>query len=113
MNLVPHATPTLLPDVPGPGSNGGAGGELVRWDLLVSRLIHPIQLSMIEALLRIGLPISPSDLSQIYGGEYSSSHTGYHVQVLVKRRILELVDTEPVRGATRHLYVLSPELRWR
>jgi hypothetical protein len=49
----------------------------------------------------------------MYSGRYSKSHTGYHAQYLVKRRILELVGTEQVRGATRHLYVLSSDLQWR
>jgi hypothetical protein len=112
MSSVPHATPTPLPEIRTAG-NGGAGDESIRWDMLVSRLLHPIQLSMIEALLWIGLPIAPSDLAHIYGGEYTNSHAAYHVKVLVKHGILELADTEPVRGVTRHLYVLSPDLRWR
>jgi hypothetical protein len=46
----------------------------------------------------------------MYSGEYSNSHTGYHVQVLVKHGIVQLAGTEQVRGVTRHLYILSPEL---
>lgn len=111
MNSVPQATPKTLPEIR-PGSDGGAGDEAFRWDVLVSRLLHPIQASMIEALLWIGLPLSPSDLSHMYDGEFSNSHTGYHVQVLAKLEIVELVDTEQVRGVTRHLYALSPGLRW-
>jgi hypothetical protein len=49
----------------------------------------------------------------MYSGEYSNSHTGYHVKVLVGHGIIKLADTEPVRGVTRHLYVLRPELTWR
>lgn len=112
MKSVPHATPTQLPEICA-DSNGEAGDEPIRWDVFVSRLLHPVQLSMIEALLWIELPISPADLAQMYGGEYSNSNTGYHVKVLVKHHVLKLVDTEQVRGATRHLYILSPELRWR
>jgi hypothetical protein len=108
MISAPHATPTP----PIQGETGGAGDELFRWDMLVSRVLHPIQLSMIEALIWIGLPLSPSDLSQMYSGEYSNSHTGYHVKVLAAHGIVMLADTEPVRGVTRHLYVLRPELTW-
>ena len=111
MNSVPHATPKTLPATR-PGSDGGAGDEAFRWDVLVSRLLHPVQLAMIEALLWIGLPLSPSDLSQMYGGEFSNSHTGYHVQVLARLEVVELVGTEQVRGVTRHLYFLSPSVQW-
>jgi hypothetical protein len=109
MTSAPHATPKALPQIRS-GSNGGAGDELFRWDTLVSRVLHPIQLSMVEALIWIGLPISPSDLSQMYGGEFTNSHTGYHVKVLADHGIVELSGTEQVRGVTRHLYVLTPEL---
>jgi hypothetical protein len=112
MNFVPHATPTMPPEL-GWSGKGEAGDESIRWNELVSRLLHPVQLSMVEALLWIELPISPADLSRMYGGVYSSRHTAYHVQVLMDHGVLEMVDTEPVRGATRHLYVLSPGLRWR
>ena len=108
MLTAPNATPQSA----NAGEAGGAGGERFRWDLLVSRVLHPIQLSMIEALVWIGLPLSPSDLSQMYGGEYTNSHTGYHVKVLVDHGIVTLVDTEQVRGVTRHLYLLAPDLQW-
>jgi hypothetical protein len=111
-NPASHATPTLLPEI-SPDSNGGAGNEVFRWDILVSRILHPIQLAMVEALIWIGLPLSPSDLSEMYGGEYTDSHAGYHVKALVSHGILRLADTEQVRGVTRHLYVLTPELTWR
>lgn len=112
MTSAPHATPKALPEVRS-GSKGGAGDGLFRWDMLVSRVLHPIQLSMVEALIWIDLPISPSDLSQMYSGEFTNSHTGYHVKVLADYGIIELADTEQVRGVTRHLYVLTPELTWQ
>jgi hypothetical protein len=46
-------------------------------------------------------------------GEYNVQHAGYHVRALVDLEILELVDTEPVRGATKHYYVLAPGWTWR
>jgi hypothetical protein len=111
MNFTPDATPTPLP-VPIPGSNGGAGDEHFPWGSLVSRTLHPIQVAVVEAMYWIRLPLSPSDVSSMLDGTCTASHVAYHVKALVDRGILQLVDTETVRGATRHLYVLAPESKW-
>jgi hypothetical protein len=109
LSLAPNVTPK-----PGiAGSRGGAGDKRFNWETFVSRALHPIQLAMVEALIFIGLPISPGDLSQMYGeDECTPSHTGYHIKFLVDHDIIELFDTEQVRGTTRHLYVLVPTLTW-
>jgi len=111
MNTSPNAAPKTLPN-PILDSNGGAGDECFPWGSLVSRFLHPIQVAAIEAMAWIELPISPSDVSSMLDGEYSASHVAYHVKALFDRGFLELVDIEPVRGATRHLYVLAPESKW-
>lgn len=104
----PDATPT-----PPMGEPSGAGDELFPWGALVSRLLHPVQVALIEALLWIRLPLAPSDAARMFGWPHTSQGVGYHVTALSRPGILELVDTEAVRGATRHYYVLAPESRWR
>ena len=89
-----------------------AGDEPFPWESLVSRVLHPIQVAVIEAMLWIGLPLAPSDISPIFGGEYSDSHIAYHARALANRGVLELVNEEAVRGTTKHYYVLAPESRW-
>lgn len=107
----PNATPARQPEI-ATGSDGGAGDEQFPWDALVSRALHPIRVGTIEAFISIGLPLSPSDICLMFTDKFTASHVAYHVRVLVDHGILELVDTEPVRGGTRHLYVLAPESKW-
>lgn len=91
----------------------GDGGDVrFRWEWLVARVLHPIQVAMIEALLWIDLPIAPSDIARMHGGEHSASHIGYHANKLAALGVLEVTNTEGVRGGTRHLYVLTPESTW-
>ena len=90
-----------------------AGGEPFPWDSLVSRVMHPIQVAVIEAMLWVGLPLAPSDLCPMFENEYSPSHVAYHAKALAERGVLVLVDTEPVRGAIRHNYLLAPESEWQ
>lgn len=108
MTCSPNATPT-----PATGGPSGAGDERFHWDALVSRVLHPVQVAIIEAALWIGLPLAPSDLARMLGGDITLQHAGYHVRALVDLEILELVDTEPVRGATKHYYVMAPGWTWR
>lgn len=91
------------------GDMSGAGDERFRWDALVSRVLHPVQVVVIEALLYIGLPLAPSEIARMTGGYHNLQDVGYHVRILVELGILELIDTEPIRGATKHYYVLAPE----
>jgi len=89
------------------------GGEQFPWASLVSRVLHPIQVAVIEAMLWVELPVAPSDLGLMFDGQFTTSHVGYHAKALAHRRLLKLVDTEQMRGATRHLYVLAAESEWR
>lgn len=82
-----------------------------RWGWLASRVLHPIQVAVIEALLRIDMPLAPSDMALMFDGAHSVSHVSYHAKALVDLGVLRLFDTEAVRGATRHRYVLTPEAR--
>lgn len=107
MTYAPDATPTPLT-----GEPSGAGGGQFRWDALVSRVLHPVQVAIVEALVWVGLPLAPSDLARMLGGDCNLQHTGYHVNALVDLEILELIDTEPVRGTTKHYYALAPGWIW-
>lgn len=104
MNCPPDATPT-----PATGDQSGAGDERFRWGALVSRVLHPAQVAIIEAALWIELPLAPSDVARMFGEDFTLQHAGYHVRALADLEILELFETEPVRGATKHYYVLAPE----
>lgn len=107
----------MPPCTPPPDQTDGvsdAGDEYFRWDLLVARILHPIQSSMIEALLWIDVPLAPIDLVPMFEGRpYSVSHLGYHSKALFERGVLALDHTEPVRGTIKHYYMLAPEFRCR
>lgn len=109
MISTPDATPT--PTIQ--GEPGGAGDEQFRWDWFVSRTLHPAQVAVIEAFLWIGLQLSPSELAEVLRGHWSLSLVGYHTVALAKIGVLRLVDEVGVRGATKHVYVLSPEVLCR
>ncbi len=71
---------------------------------LVKALCHPLRVRILEALQdRIA---SPSDLA----GEMDESLglVSYHANMLVKYGCLELVDTQPRRGALEHFFGATP-----
>lgn len=94
------------------GALSGAGDEQFPWDSLVALILHPIQVLMLESMVWIGTPISPVDVAHMCDGQYTLSLIGYHAKALAERGVIEVIDTESVRGAVRHLYVLVPESRW-
>lgn len=56
-------------------------------------------------------PVAPIDYVRDRGVEGKTeksaiSYVSYHVRQLQRLDLVELVDTEPVRGATKHLYSL-------
>lgn len=56
---------------------------------------------------------SPHDLKErlaARGDERSLNLIAYHVQVLAKYGAIELVDTESVRGATKHIYAANRKM---
>src|SRR4029077_1323451 len=97
-------------DTPASMSDSVNGG--FKWGWLGPQIMQPIQVGMIEALLWIDRPIAPSDLARMCNGEHSASLIAYHANALAEFGVLRLADTEPVRGATRHLYVLTQESLW-
>lgn len=109
MISAPDATPT--PTIQ--GEPGGAGDEEFPWGSLVSRVLHPVQVAVIEAMRWVDLPLSPSEIRLMLGGDYSTSHVAYHARALAGAGIIKLIDTEAVRGSTRHLYILATESEWR
>jgi hypothetical protein len=95
--------------VPSASSTGGiaeTGDEPFPWDALVSRVLHPVQVQIIEAMRWIGRPLASSELCKVFDDAYTVSHLGYHVSALADLSVLREVGKEQVRGATKHYYVL-------
>jgi hypothetical protein len=54
------------------------------WGALAARLLHPVQVEIIEALRWIGRPLSATDFVYIFGGRRAGLRIEYHLRRLTK-----------------------------
>lgn len=66
---------------------------------------HPLRLGILETIERFGGIASPNQIA----GELDEplGNVSYHVKALLEYGWLDLVKTEPRRGAVEHFYALS------
>lgn len=84
--------------------------ERLSWDGLPVRLLHEIQLWVIEALSRIDRPLSASVLTKMFDGEdLSLAKVSYHVSRLRDLGVLEPAGTRQARGAVERFYRIAAE----
>jgi hypothetical protein len=83
------------------------GNEPFDWNVLVSLLVHPVQVAIIEAMSWIGTPLSASELDKVLDERFGVSHVSYHMRALVKAEVIGAVDHEQVRGALKTFYFFS------
>jgi len=84
------------------------GGEQFRWEVLVPRLIHPVKVAIVEALLWIDRPLSSSELAKVIAEPGTQlSNVAYHVRTLAEVGALEPVSRRRVRGATETFYFFA------
>lgn len=67
---------------------------------LAKAVAHPIRLKAYTLLAES--PASPNEISLKIGEPLPS--VAYHVRVLVRLKVIELIETAEVRGATEHFY---------
>jgi Helix-turn-helix domain len=77
------------------------------WEALVALLVHPIRVSIIEAMDWIGEPLSATDLDRLLPDRLGVSLISYHLRKLVDLGVLEPVRKDTVRGAIQTFYALS------
>lgn len=77
------------------------------WEALVALLVHPVKVSIIEAMDWVGEPLSATDLDRILKGQVGVSLISYHLRKLVELGVLQPVRKETVRGAVQTFYALS------
>lgn len=97
----------------------GAGGSLTErsgersfaWDALVARVLHPVDVEIIEALMWVGQPLSAKRLENLFDDEERRylSKISYHVRKLAKAGIIEETGWRPVRGVRETFYFLTPD----
>jgi DNA-binding transcriptional ArsR family regulator len=75
---------------------------------LIRTLAHPLRHRILQALnLRVA---SPSELAEEL--DVPLPNVAYHVKVLARNDAIELVKTEPVRGALEHFYRATMRPWW-
>jgi DNA-binding transcriptional ArsR family regulator len=84
------------------------GGESFTWDALVPHIVHPLKVSIVEALRWIGEPLSATDLTKVIEDEkYGLSHVSYHMVRLAETGVIEVVRARPVRGSLEKFYFFA------
>jgi predicted MarR family transcription regulator len=86
------------------------GGRLPEgfWIALAVRLLHPVQLQIIEAMRWIDQPLSVSELVQVLDREQRLSAIAYHVGRLAKLGALRPTGhRHPARGSIERFYRLG------
>ena len=87
-----------------------SGDDGYGWNAVASQLagsLHPTRLAIIEAILWIGEPVSPAQLSKSFFDRPSLTDVAYHARALRECGLLTLVDQRPVRGSVEHFYFFS------
>jgi DNA-binding transcriptional ArsR family regulator len=79
------------------------------WEELVPLLIHPLRVAIIEALRRIGEPLSTADLKEIFDEDYALSVIAYHLSTLVAVDAIEAVSRPGSGVSAERLHRLAAE----
>jgi DNA-binding transcriptional ArsR family regulator len=74
------------------------------WGALVTCLVHPMRVAIVEALVHIGEPLSATDLRKVFGDDLDLSFISYHVVQLAKMGAIVKVRERPVRGSLEKFY---------
>ena len=77
-------------------------------DELMKALSHPLRRKILG---RASQPFSPKQLARELGEPIGN--VSYHVRILAEAGLIELVKTEPRRGAVEHFYRASRSARSR
>lgn len=83
------------------------GGEPFRWDVLVPHIVHPLKVSIIEAMSWIERPLSAVELSRVFDEEVALGLVSYHLKALAGMDVMVKVGARPVRGALENFYFFA------
>lgn len=88
------------------------GGELplFDWGALVPRIVHPAQVTIVEALFWIGRPLSATELRDLFDEPecYYLSLVSYHLRKLAEVGAIHETGSRQVRGTTETFYFFPP-----
>ena len=87
-------------------------GLTLDWSALIPAAIHPIQITILEAMAWLDRPVSSVELRRMFQEPeyYYLSAVSYHMGRLVDLGAVEAVDRESVRGAEKTYYRLVPAI---
>jgi predicted MarR family transcription regulator len=64
------------------------------WATLAARLLHPVQVEIIESLRWIGRPLSATDFVYVFGGKRAGLRIEYHLRRLRKLGVVAPANVE-------------------
>lgn len=77
------------------------------WGGLVPFLVHPMKVTIIEALRWIGQPLSATDIRKTLDGQFTVQFISYHMGALAKVGAIVEVRHRRVRGSIERFYFFS------
>lgn len=77
------------------------------WGQLAARVVHPVDVQIIEAFQWIDEPLSTADLAQLFEGKRSWAALRHHVRRLFKLDAIELAEAPTTRDVTKVRYCLK------
>lgn len=92
----------------GNGKPADGDGPPFDWATLVPFCVHPLRVTIIEALVWIGKPLSATDIKKILDNGTTVGLVSYHVKELAKVGAIKKVRSRQVRGAVETYYKLTP-----
>lgn len=69
------------------------------WTTLAARVLHPVQVEIIEAMRWIDQPLSAVDLSEIVSPTFPRPHFVHHLRRLTRMRAIELAERPTPQNA--------------
>lgn len=77
------------------------------WARVTGRLLHPVQMTIVEALLWVERPLSASEVTKILEGSVHLSGVAYHFRRLAGLEVIKPTRTVQVRGALKRPFRLA------
>ncbi len=79
------------------------------WEVLVPRLLHPVKLAALEALLWVQEPMSAIGLARMLEEPtYSAGMLSYHLREMAKAGVVVQTGERSVRGAEELFFYFPP-----
>lgn len=83
------------------GSNGKGNDQVAT---VAKALAHPLRVEMVRELRGSAEPISPNGFHRSH--DWPLGNVAYHLRALESAGVVEVVKTEPRRGAVEHYFAL-------